>query len=124
LSRARESLAQGPRHALVDQLAADVKQAPVLHARRARGFAVQARQAAVQVQLGLAGRLGAFEHILDQVDAPARAIEFVAQQLVRRAGGGAEAAVHAGSQDRLGLAALARALDEIGQSGLHVLCAL
>jgi hypothetical protein len=71
------------------------------------------------VQLRLARRLGAFQHLLDQVDAPARAIELVAQQLVGRAGGGAEAAVHAGAQDRFGLVAFARALDEIGQIGLH-----
>jgi hypothetical protein len=51
------------------------------------------------------GRL-AFEHLLDQVDAPARAVELVAEQLVGRAGGGAEAAVHALAQDGLGLAAV------------------
>ena len=51
----------------------------------------------------------AFEHLLDQVDAAARAVELVAEQLVGRAGGGAEAAVHALAQDRLGLAAVGRA---------------
>ena len=54
----------------------------------------------------LARRRLAFEHLLDQVDAAARAVELVAQQLVGRAGGGAEAAVHALAQDRLGLAAV------------------
>jgi hypothetical protein len=48
---------------------------------------------------------GALEHLLDQVDAAARAVELVAEQLVGRAGRGAEAAVHALAQDRLGLAA-------------------
>ena len=47
----------------------------------------------------------AFQHLLDQVDAAARAVELVAQQLVGGAGGGAEAAVHALAQDGLGLRA-------------------
>ena len=45
-----------------------------------------------------AGRPG-LQHVLDQVDAPARAVELVAQHLVGRAGRGAEAAMHAGPQD-------------------------
>jgi hypothetical protein len=111
--------ANGRGDPLFDHLAADVDQAAVLHARRTGAFAVAAGEAAVQVQLGLAGRLDAFQHLLDQVDAAARAIELVAQQLVSRAGGGAEAAVHAGAQDGLGLVAFGRALDEIGKVGLH-----
>jgi hypothetical protein len=104
--RALDAVGGGTRHALLDHAAADVDQAPVLHARRAGRFAVAAGEAAVQVQLRLARRLGAFQHLLDQVDAPARAIELVAQQLIGRAGGGAEAAVHAGAQDRFGLVAV------------------
>ena len=50
----------------------------------------------------------ALEHLLDQVDAPARAVELVAQQLIGRAGRRAETAVHAGAQDRVGFAALGR----------------
>jgi hypothetical protein len=104
-SAQRSAFAGGARHLLVDDLAADVDQVAVLHAARAGAFAVAAGQAAVQVQLRLArGRL-AFEHLLDQVDAAARAVELVAQQLVGRAGGGAEAAVHALAQDGFGLAA-------------------
>ena len=66
------ALGPGARHALVDDLAADIDQVPVLHARRAGGLAVAAGQAAVQMLLrGLRG-LGAFQHLLDQIDAPAR----------------------------------------------------
>ena len=43
-----------------------------------------------------------FEHLLDQVDTPARAVELVAEQLVGRAGGGAEPAMDAGAQDLIG----------------------
>ena len=39
------------------------------------------------------------QHVLDQVDAPARRIQLVAVEHVGRAGGGAEAAMHAGAQD-------------------------
>ena len=42
------------------------------------------------------------QHLLDQVDAPARAIELVAEQHIGRAGRGAEAAMHAGAQDLVG----------------------
>ena len=51
------------------------------------------------MQLGFAGGLGTFEHLFDQVNAAARPVELVAQQLVGRAGGGAKPAVHAAAQD-------------------------
>ncbi len=43
------------------------------------------------------------QHVLDEVDAPARLIQLVAEQHIGRAGGGAEAAMHAGSQDLVGI---------------------
>ena len=61
----------------------------------------------------------ALQHLLDEVDAPARAVELVAQQLIGRAGRRAEAAVHAAAQDGVGLLAFRRVLDEIGERGLH-----
>ncbi len=99
--------------------AADVEQAAVLHAGRAGGFAGAAGQAAVEMQLRLGGGRLAFQHLLDQVDAAARTVELVAEQLVGRTGGGAEAAVHAFAQDGVGFAALRRVLDEVGEIGLH-----
>ena len=39
------------------------------------------------------------QHLLDQVDAPARRIELVAEQHIGRAGRLAEAAMHAGAQN-------------------------
>src|SRR6476646_2536162 len=45
------------------------------------------------------GRFVLFQHLLDQVDAPARRIELVAEQYVGRTGCGAESAMHAGAQD-------------------------
>ena len=92
---------------------------PYLHAGRARRLAIAAGEAAVQVQLRAARGCGAFQHLLDQIDAAARAVELVAQQLVGRAGGGAEAAVHALAQDGVGLVAVGRVADEFGEIGLH-----
>ena len=84
--------------------AADLDQPAVLHARRAGRLAGAAGEAAVEVELRSRGRRRALEHLLHQVDAAARPVELVAEQLVGRAGRGAEAAVHALAQDRLGLA--------------------
>jgi hypothetical protein len=64
-------------------------------------------------------RLGAFQHLLDQVDAPARPVELVAQQLIGRAGRGAETTMHAATQDLLGLAAGGGVSNEIGEMGFH-----
>ena len=92
---------------------------PYSDAGRTRGLATAAREAAIEVQLRLRRDLAALEHLLDQVDAAARTVEFVAQQLIRRARRRAEPAVHAGAQDRVGLAAVGRVADEIGERGLH-----
>ena len=107
------------RHLLCDDVPADVDEPAVLHARRAGRLAGAAREAAIEVQLRLLRRLAAFEHLLDQIDAPARTVELVAQELIRRARREAEAAMHARAQDRVGLAAVGRVADEIGERGLH-----
>ena len=117
--RAQHPLAGRPRHALVDDAPADLHQVAVLHARGAGGLAVAAGEAAVEVQLGRARRRMALEHLLDQVDAAARAVELVAEQLVGRAGRGAEAAVHALAQDGVGLDAIGGAGELGGEGGLH-----
>ena len=116
---AHGALAQRARHLFIDDLATNIHQVAVLHAAGAGRFAVAAGQAAVQVQLGLARGFGAFEHLLHQVDASARAVELIAQQLIGRAGGGAEAAVHAFAQDGLGLLAVGRVLELGSELGLH-----
>ena len=47
-------------------------------------------------------RLVLLQHLLDQIDAAARAIELVAEQHIGRTGCGAEAAMDAGAQDLVG----------------------
>ena len=97
-------------HAAIDlffgDAAADVHQAAVLHAGRAGRFAGAAGEATVQMQHGLFSHRCAFEHLLDQVDASARTVQFVAQQLISGAGSGAETAMHAGAQDGFRLLAV------------------
>ena len=99
--------------------AADIHQAPVLHTGRAGRFAGTAGKATIQVQHASVGYRCAFEHLLDQVDASARAVQFVAQQLISGTGRGAEAAMHARAQDGLRLQPVGRASDGIEQIGLH-----
>ena len=85
--------------------AADVDQLPVLDAARAGGLAVAGRSGSGPDAAGCCAVTGAaFEHLLDQVDAAARPVELIAEQLIGRAGGVAEAAVHALAQNRFGLA--------------------
>jgi hypothetical protein len=47
-------------------------------------------------------------------------VELVAEELISRAGRGAETAMHAFAQDRVGFAALRRVANEIGEVGFHV----
>ncbi|GAC1630475.1 MAG: hypothetical protein NVS9B10_22920 [Nevskia sp.] len=116
---AAQALPARARHALLDDLAADVDEPPVLHAARAGRLAGAAAQAAVEMRLRLGRDRLAFEHFLDLVDAAARAVELVAEQLVSRTGRVAETAVHAGAQDAVGLPALRRVADVGGEIGLH-----
>src|SRR5690606_12352836 len=63
----------------------------------------ETRQASIDVARDLLGRgPPLLEHLLDQIDPPARTIELVAEQHVGRARRRAEAAVHALAQDLLG----------------------
>ena len=67
----------------------------VAHPRRARRLAGQAPEAAVEVHGGVGERQRALERFLHQHDAPARRVHLLAEHHVGRAGGQAEAAVHA-----------------------------
>jgi hypothetical protein len=116
---ARERGRRTAAHTGFDYMASDVEQAAVVHARRARGLARPAGETAIEVELRLLRDRLAFQHLLHEIDAPARPVELVAEYLVSRAGRGAEAAVHALAQDRIRFAAFGRVLDEIGEAGLH-----
>ena len=98
--RAHQAVDQRPPVGLFDMVAGVIDQMHVVHAGRAGRHAGEARQAAIDVldHLGASPAV-MLQHLLDQVDAPARRIELVAEQHVGRAGGRAEAAVHASAQD-------------------------
>ena len=72
----------------------------VVHAGGAGRHAGKARQAAIHMLDHLRrGRPVVLQHVLDEIDATARGIQFVAFEQVGRAGRGAEAAMHAAPQD-------------------------
>ena len=72
----------------------------VMHARRTGRHARQARQTAVNMFDRSGIRLPVvFQHVLDEVNPTARAVQLVAQHLIGRAGCGAKPAMHTGPQD-------------------------
>ena len=59
------------------------------------------------------------QHVLDQVDAPARAVPLVAEQRIGGAGGEAEAAMDAGAEHLVGLGQCWERQLALGELGLH-----
>ena len=119
--RAQRPLGQRPRIVPLDPDPRLIDQMHVVHARRAGGHAGEAGQAAVDMLDHLRRRrLVLFQHLLDQIDAAARAIEFVAEQHIGRTGRGAEPAMHAGAQDLVGFRDIG--IGELGERefGFHV----
>ena len=104
----------------VDVGAGVIDQVHVVHAGRAGRHAGEAGQAAVDMGDDFpVGRASVLQHVLDQVDAPARAVELVAQRHIGRAGRGAEAAMHAFAQDAFGFRDM-RVGELLGrEGGLH-----
>jgi len=98
--RTQQALDRRPRIGILDMGAGVVDEVHVMHARGAGGHASQARQAAIDMLDHLGGRRPiVLQHVLDEINAPARRIELVSEQHVGRTGRGAEAAMHAGAQD-------------------------
>ena len=62
----------------------------------------------------------ALKYLLNLINAPARAVQLVAGDLVGGAGGGAKAAVHATAQNRFGLLSGFGLQKGFGNVGLHV----
>ena len=117
---AQQPVAERPDIGLLDAPPALVQKMHVIDTRGAGRGARQAGQAAVDVpHRAGAGRLAALEHFLDQVDAAARAVQFVAQGDVGRAGRGAKAAMHAFAQNIVGLDDVGVGELIRGETGLH-----
>ena len=86
-----------------DHFATDVDQMPIIHATGTRRLAVATSQAAIQMGLRGAGGLSPLQDLLDQVNAPARAIKLVTKNLVGWTGRGTKTAVHTLAQNGLRL---------------------
>ena len=117
---AHQTVEERPPIGPLDMHAGMVDEVHVVHPGRAGGHAGEAREAAVDVLDDFGARRPlVLQHVLDQVDAPARAVELVAEQHIGRAGRGAETAMHAAAQDRLRFGDLR--IGELGERepGLH-----
>ena len=89
-----------------------VDQMHVVHPGRTGGHAGVAGQAAVDMAHRIpVRRPTGLQHALDQIDPAAGRIALVPKQQIGRAGGVAEAAMHAASRDRLGMGSIRVAPD-------------
>jgi len=100
---AKQPLRHRPPVTPLDIGAGVIDQVHIVHAGRTCRHTGQTGQAAVDVldHLGRGIAL-VLQHVLDEVDAPPRAVELVAKQHIGRAGGGTEAAMDAFADHPLG----------------------
>ncbi len=100
---AQRPVAQRAAIGLFDIFPRVIDQMHVMHPRGTGRHAAEAAQAAVDMADGFRiGHALVFQHVLDQIDAPTGAVEFIAQRDIGRAGRGAEPAMHAAAQDLIG----------------------
>jgi len=59
--------------------------------------------------------LARFQQLLDEIDAPARTVQLVAEKLIRRTGRCAESTMHAAAKNRLRIATFGAVADEFGE---------
>ena len=104
----------------LDVAARVIDQVHVIDARRAGRHAREAGEAAVDVtgHRGVRRRV-LLQHVLDQVDAPARAVPLVAEQRIGGAGGEAKPAMDAGAEHLIGLGQRRVRQLALGELGLH-----
>jgi len=86
-------------NSLINRGPADIHQMSVLHTRGASSLTTSACQAAVEMQLGLAGGWDTLENLFDLVDPAAGTVQLVAQKLVGGARRQAKPAMYAGAQN-------------------------
>ena len=71
------------------------------------------------MQLCLLGGRLTFKDLLDQIDATARTIQLIAEQLIGGAGRSTESTMHALAQNGIRFLTLRRVFDEVSEIGLH-----
>ena len=79
----------------------------------------QERQRSMCLTTSCGRRPVLFQHLLDEIDPAARAIEFVAEQHIGRTGRGAKSAMHAGAQDLVGFRDIGIGELREAEFGLH-----
>ena len=102
-SFAQYSLRQWAFHFLLDNITPDIQQIVIAHTRRTGGFTITASEAAIEMLLCFKRDFVAFQHLFNQIDAPARPVQFIAQKLIGWAGCGTKSAVNTGAQVAVGL---------------------
>ncbi len=118
--RTQSPVGEGPRIGFLDVHTRMIDEVHIMHARRTRRHAGEAREATVDVLDHFGGRGPvALQHVLDEVDAPAWGIELVAEQHVGRAGRGAEAAMDTGPENLLRFRNIGVGKLGEGEGGLH-----
>ncbi|GAB0523956.1 hypothetical protein KU15F70_27790 [Escherichia coli] len=74
----------------------------ITHTRRTGGFTIAASETAIEMLLCFKRDFVAFQYLFNQIDAPARPVQFIAQKLIGWAGCGTKSAVNTGAQDAVG----------------------
>jgi len=90
----------------LDPFASYLDQPAILDARRAGGLTGSTGQAAIEVLLRARADSLSFQHLFDQINPATRAIQFIAQELIGGAGGGAKTAMNTTAQDAVSVLAL------------------
>lgn len=71
-SFAQHSLRQWAFHFLLDNITPDIQQIVIAHTRRTGGFTITASETAIEMFLRFKRDVVAFQHLFNQIDAPAR----------------------------------------------------
>ena len=116
---ASRSLSRPSWRPTLEQFPAQIDQATILNAGRARRLAGAAGQAPIEVFARRRACSTTFGHLLDQVYAAPRAVEFITGNAVGRTGRQAEAAVNTVTQQALQLPALCRVVEFRVKIGVH-----
>jgi hypothetical protein len=88
---------------VLHNLPADIEKPSVLYPGRTGCLTGATRQAAMQMNNTVIRDGVVFQQIFDEVDAPTRSVEFIAEQLIRWTSGCTKPAVHTFSQYGIGL---------------------
>ncbi len=116
---APRSVQPWPPHPRFDHDPSQIEQTSVTHPGRTGAFTGPAAQTAVQMPLRQSGNRIPLQHLLEQVDAPPRPIQFITQQLIGGTGRIAESTVYTAAQNCLQIPVFRFVLDKFRQSSLH-----